>query len=97
MTKALSKNAKFGKDEQGEDFNLTLCDQIINKSICITNSHFDLKYNIVGLFNRYMNMPKKTHLVKGHQILKYLKDTQDYDIFYQYWDGNESEGFINAN
>lgn len=94
---ALSKNAKFGKDEQGEDVNLTLCDQIINKLICMTNSHFVLMYNIVGIFNRYMNMPKKTHLVKGHRILKYFKGTQDYDIFYQYWDGNEFERFTNAN
>jgi hypothetical protein len=61
---ALSKNAKFGKDEQGEDVNLTLCDRIINKLICITNSHFDLMYNIVGIFNRYMNMPKNTYLVR---------------------------------
>ncbi len=77
---ARSKNVKFGKDEQGEDVNLTLCDQIINKLICITNSHFDLMYGIVRIFNRYMNMPKKTHLVKGHHILKYFKGTQDYDI-----------------
>jgi hypothetical protein len=94
---ALSKNVKFGKDEQGEDVNLTLCDRIINKLICMTNSHFVLMYNIVGIFNRYMNMPKKTHLVKGHHILKYFKGTQDYDILYQYWDGNEFEGFTNAN
>jgi hypothetical protein len=85
MSIALSKNAKFGKDEQGEDFNLTLCDQIINKLICITNSHFDLKYNIVGLFNKYMNMPKKTHLVKGHQILKYLKGTLRYILSILGW------------
>jgi hypothetical protein len=71
----LSMNAKFGKDEQGENVNLTLCDRIINKLICITNGHFELKYDIVGIFNRYMNMPKKTHLVKGYHILKYLKGT----------------------
>jgi hypothetical protein len=87
MAIALSKNAKFGKD-----VNLTLCDQIINELICITNSHFDLKYDIVRIFNRYMNMPKKTHLVKGHHILKYLKGTQDYNILYQYWDGNDLKG-----
>jgi hypothetical protein len=50
MAIAFSKNAKFGKDEQGEDVNLTLCDQIINKLTCITNSHFDLKYDILGIF-----------------------------------------------
>jgi len=44
-----------------------------------------------------MNALKKLHLVVARHIPKYMKGTQNYVVFfYQEWDSNTLEGFIDV-
>ncbi len=50
----------------------------------------------MGILNKYMNQPKKTHMEKAHHILMYLMGIEDYEILYQYKDENDMHGFTNV-
>jgi hypothetical protein len=51
---------------------------------------------MMGILNKYMNQPKKTHMEKAHHILIYLMGIEDYEILYQYKDKNDMHGFTNV-
>ncbi len=50
----------------------------------------------MSIVSCYMNAPKKLHLEVAHHVLKYMKGTQNYRIFYQEWDSNTLEGFLDV-
>jgi len=50
----------------------------------------------MSIVSHYTNAPKKLHLEAACHILKYMKGTQNYGIFYQEWDSNILEGFIDV-
>jgi hypothetical protein len=43
-----------------------------------------------------MNAPKKLHLESARHVLTYMKGTQNYRMFYQEWDSNLLERFLDV-
>jgi hypothetical protein len=50
----------------------------------------------IGILNRYMGNPKQVHLNAIKYILKYLKGTLEYGIYYQKGEQNILKGFTNV-
>ncbi len=70
MPMPLLANANLDKDEWEVDTNSTLYHRNIGKLIYFTNNWLDLTY-AVGVLNKYMNRPKKTHMEGAHHILMF--------------------------
>ena len=55
--------------------------QMVGKLIYLTITRPDIAFS-VGIVSRYMQEPKKVHLVAAKRILRYIKGTLDYGILY---------------
>lgn len=51
----------------------------------------------VGLVSRYMEYPNTTHLKVVKRILRYLKDTLDYGLFYSSSSEYKLKGYCDSN
>ena len=56
--------------------------QLVNSLINLTLTRFDISH-VIGVVSQFMHKPKKSHLKAVHRILKYIKSTIDYGIFYK--------------
>jgi len=48
----------------------------------LTVTHLDLMF-IVSLISRYMECPTKSHLLAAKRVLRYVKGTVNFGIFYK--------------
>ena len=55
--------------------------QLVGKLIFLTNTRPDLAFS-VGLVSRYMTAPQQAHLDAIHHMLRYVKKTSSYGLFY---------------
>lgn len=55
--------------------------RIIGKLIYLTNTRPDLAYS-VGILSRFMSRPQQKHLEASHHVLRYIKATTDYGLFF---------------
>ena len=78
---------KLQKDEDGIRIDSTYYKQIVGSLMYLTNTRPDVMF-VVGLISRYMEHPTKIHLQAVRKILRYLKGTVDYGVFYKK-EGNE--------
>ena len=50
----------------------------------------------MGVVSQYMQSPKKSHLETAHRILRYIKGTIDYGVFYKTGAQVEVIGYCDA-
>lgn len=74
--------SKVDMDENGERIDETFYKQIIGSLMYITTTRPDLQFT-VSLLSRYMSRPTKLHLQAVKRVLRYLKGTMDYGIWYK--------------
>ena len=74
-------NTKLKKEETGETEDGTLYKQIVGSLRFLFNTRPSICYG-VGLVNRFMCNPKKTHMEIVKKILRYLQGTSDYEILF---------------
>lgn len=55
--------------------------QALGKLLYLTNTRPDLSHS-VGLVTRFMFVPQQQHMEVVHHILRYIKGTLNYGIFY---------------
>ena len=65
---------------------ITMYRRIVGSLIYMTITRPDLSY-AVGLVSQFMQAPRKPHLDAARRILRYVKSTLDYGLFYE--DGKE--------
>ncbi|XP_071712333.1 secreted RxLR effector protein 161-like [Rutidosis leptorrhynchoides] len=73
---------KVDKDEDGIKINDTYYKQIIGSLMYLTASRPDIMF-AVSLISRFMSKPTQFHLTIAKRILRYIRATQDYGIFYK--------------
>lgn len=66
-------------DEKAVD--ATLFKQIIRSLRYLCNNRSDISYG-VGLISRFMNDPRVSHMAATKHILRYLKGTIDFGLFF---------------
>lgn len=73
---------KVDLDENGERIDETFYKQIIGSLMYITTTRPDLQF-AVSLLSRYMSKPTTLHLQAAKRVLRYLRGTMDYGIWYK--------------
>ena len=56
--------------------------QLLGSLIYLTQTRPDISFE-VGVMSRYMHNPKKQHIEDVWRILRYVRNTIDYDILYR--------------
>ncbi|GKC19322.1 retrovirus-related pol polyprotein from transposon TNT 1-94 [Tanacetum coccineum] len=81
----------LSKDEAGEEVDNTLYKQLVGSLMYLTVTRTDLMYG-VSLISRFMARPKLSHWLAAKRILRYLKGTTDFSMFYK--KGVSKESFV---
>ncbi|KAM1875653.1 hypothetical protein ACFX14_043201 [Malus domestica] len=72
---------KMIKDE-GIKVDSIMYKQIVGSLMYLTATRLDMRC-IVSLISRYMEQPTKLHLKAAKKMLRYLKDTMSFGLFYK--------------
>ena len=73
---------KIVKDENGAKVNVTLYKQIVGSRMYLTVTRLDLMF-VVSLISHFMACPTQQHFAAAKRVLRYLKGTVDYGVFYR--------------
>lgn len=73
---------KLVKDENGVKVDKTYFKQIVGSLMYLTATRPDMMY-VVSLISRYMENPTELHLQVAKRVLRYLKGTTEFGIFYK--------------
>lgn len=79
---------KLHKDDGGKGVDSTHFKQIVGSLIYLTYARPNIIYT-VSLISRYMESPSEMHLHAARRILRYVKGSTDYGVFYKR-DNNDS-------
>ncbi|GLU09096.1 hypothetical protein SLE2022_259720 [Rubroshorea leprosula] len=86
---------KLAKNPEGMKVNSTLYKQIVGSLMYLTATRPDIMH-AVSLISRYMESPKEMHLLAAKRILRYLKGTVEYGLFYKKGEKSDMFGFTNS-
>ena len=78
----LEQNVKLSADVGDEIEDPTMFRRIVGSLIYMTITRPDLSY-AVGLVSQFMQVPRKPHLDAVRRILRYVKSTLHYGLFYE--------------
>jgi hypothetical protein len=73
---------KLSKDEDEVKVDSTFYKQVVGSLMYLTATRPDMMF-AVSLISRYMANPTELHLQAAKRILRYLKGTTDYGVFYK--------------
>ena len=86
---------KMNKDVDGVIVDVTYFKQIVGSLMYLTTTRPDIMFS-VSLISKYMSKPTKLHIQAVKRILRYLKGTSSYGIFYKKGGKEELLGFIDS-
>lgn len=86
---------KLSKDEGGELVNETYYKQIVGSLMYLTASRPDLMF-VVSLLSRFMSQPTEMHFQLAKRVMRYLKGTTSYGIFYKKQEHEELVAFTDS-
>ena len=73
---------KLTKDDTGAKVDKTYYKQIVGSLMYLTSTRPDMMF-VVNLISRYMENPTELHLLAAKRVLRYLKGTTEFGIFYK--------------
>ena len=77
----ISPNVKLTVDLLGKSVDSSLYRSMIGSLLYLTASRPDISYNVRECA-RYQANPKKSHMIALKRIIKYVKTTADYGVWY---------------
>ena len=77
----MSPNVKLIVDLLGKSVDLSLYRSMIGSLLYLTASRPDISYS-VGMCARYQANPKESHMIALKRIIKYVKTTVNFDVWY---------------
>ena len=83
----LNPKTKLAKDSGTNFVDPTTYQSLVEGLLHATISWWDIQFS-VGCVSRYMTNPQLEHMVAAKNILKYLKGSLDYGIFYPKYNSN---------
>jgi hypothetical protein len=72
---------KLSKDDDSPNVDQSSYRSMIGSLLYITTSRLDIMH-VVGMVGRYQSAPKQSHLLAVKRILRYLKETMNYGLWY---------------
>ncbi|KAK2993907.1 hypothetical protein RJ640_012781 [Escallonia rubra] len=88
-------NGKLSKNDSIKKADETLYRKLVGSLIYLTNTRPDIVY-AVSIVSRFMSEPSKLHFAAAKSILKYVKGTQSYGIFYTRDEDHNLIGYTNS-
>ncbi|XP_016652642.1 PREDICTED: uncharacterized mitochondrial protein AtMg00810-like [Prunus mume] len=73
---------KFSEDEDGVKVDITFYKQVVGSLMYLTTTRPYVMF-AVNLISWYMTNPSELHLQAAKRVLRYLKVTADYGVFYK--------------
>ena len=92
----MSLNVKLTVDLLSKSIDSSLYRSMIDNLLYLTTSRPDIKYN-VGVCARYQVNPKESHMITLKIIIKYVKTTADFSVWYNKNTNDVLTGCSNAN
>lgn len=86
---------KLTKKGEGPLVDPTLFKQIVGSLRYLTCTRPDISYG-VGLISRFMESPNQSHMKVARRIMRYLKGTQDFGLFYDSTDNCALLGYSDS-
>ncbi|XP_033512774.1 secreted RxLR effector protein 161-like [Nicotiana tomentosiformis] len=77
----MESRTKLSKFDEGEKVNLTFFKGLVGSLRYLTCTGPDILF-AVGVVNHFIEAPTSTHLKVARRILRYIKDTFDFGLFY---------------
>ena len=77
----MSLNVKLTVDLLGKSVDSSLYRNMISSLLCLTTSRLDISYS-VGVCARYQANPKESHMTALKRIIKYVKTTAEFGVWY---------------
>lgn len=87
---------KLRRNDEGKKINATLYKQMVGSLMYLTSTRPDIMHG-VSLISRYMENPTESHLLAAKRILRYLRGTVDFGIFYKRGVKENLFGFCDSN
>ncbi|XP_057744619.1 secreted RxLR effector protein 161-like [Arachis stenosperma] len=95
MGTPMHPNTKLEKDDGGKDMDETRYRGMIGSLMYLTSSRPDIVQS-VGICSRFQSHPKESHLSAIKHIIRYVKGTCDYGLWYPKSDDFCAVGFCDA-
>ena len=92
----MSRNVKLTVDLLGKSVDSYLYRSMIGSLLYLITSRPDISYN-VGVCDRYQANPKESHMIALKRIIKYVKFTTDFGVWYSKDTNDVLAGYSNAN
>ncbi|WOG92347.1 hypothetical protein DCAR_0311611 [Daucus carota subsp. sativus] len=86
---------KLRIDSTRESVNPTLFKSLVGSLRYLTFTRPDIMY-AVGLVSRYMEKPKQDHFMAAKRILRYIKGTLNYGLFYTHSQNSKLVGYSDS-
>ena len=77
----MSPNVKLTVDLLGKSVDSSLYRSMIGSLLYLIASRLDISYS-VGVYARYQANPKESHMIALKRIIKYVKTTADFGVWY---------------
>ena len=92
----MSPNVKLTIDLLGKSVDSSLYRSMISSLLYLTASRPDISYN-VGVCARYQANHKESHMIALKRIIKYVKTTNDFSVWYNKDTNDVLAGYSDAN
>lgn len=86
---------KIMKDEGGVEVDSTLYKRIVGSLMYLTATRPDMMY-VISLISRFMERPTELHLNAAKRVLRYLKGTVSFGLFYRKGGKEELIGYTDS-
>lgn len=83
------------KDLTGEHVDYTLYQQLVGSLMYLTSTRPDLMF-VVSLLSRYMSHPTALHLQAAKRVLRYIKGTLEFGVFYRQGGNHQLVGYSDS-
>ena len=77
----MDSNLKFSTDDSSELVNVTLYRYIIGSLMYLTNTRPNICF-AMNTLSQYLVQPRRVHLVAAKHVMRYLKGTIDFGLYY---------------
>lgn len=95
MSTPMIQGEKYQKEDGTPKVNPTLYRSLIGSLLYVCSSRPDIMYAVCVL-SRYMQAPTQTHLKGAKRVLRYLKGTSDYGVWYEAKDELKLVGYSDS-
>ncbi|KAL0416081.1 UNVERIFIED_CONTAM: Retrovirus-related Pol polyprotein from transposon RE1 [Sesamum latifolium] len=82
VSTSLIHNEKLSRSEKGDDADASLYRSLIGSLLYHTATRPDLMYAVAGVLSRFLQSPGQVHMGAAKRVLRYVKGTHDYGIWY---------------